>query len=159
MGKTKTLVRYYQRVALVGEQQRKYDDIGSPEALVSWVRDELWEGHMPAREEFWAVAVSIRLTPLAVMQIAAGDIESTTISVRQVLQMALLSNASGLVVLHNHPSGSVEPSPEDLQFTEALAKACELMNITLHDHVIVASGLLCSLKRRGLACLRRGLKR
>ncbi len=54
------------------------------------------------------------------------------------------------MLVHNHPSGSLDPSPEDVEFTRSIQRAAELMGIELYDHVIVAHGGYTSFKDRGL---------
>ena len=68
----------------------------------------------------------------------------------EILKAAILSNALRIVLVHNHPSGTLEPSPEDQEFTQAVRQACELMGIDLYDHLIVTDKGFCSFRERGL---------
>jgi DNA repair protein RadC len=69
---------------------------------------------------------------------------------REVFKAALLANASAVILGHNHPSGNVTPSPEDLAITKRIAGGGELMGIQLADHVIVsADGTYFSFKESG----------
>jgi len=63
---------------------------------------------------------------------------------------AIEHNALGFILAHNHPSGCLEPSPEDLEFTRSVKKAGELMGIELYDHLIVAGDGYTSMRERGL---------
>ena len=67
-----------------------------------------------------------------------GTLTQTSINNRTVIKRALLNNAHGIVILHNHPSGNPFPSPHDIRFTSGLKKACDLMDINLMDHIILA---------------------
>lgn len=67
-----------------------------------------------------------------------GNVRSAYVSVREVIRRALNLNASNLIIGHNHPSGSVEPSEADKLLTRDIKKACGLMGIDLIDHVIVS---------------------
>jgi DNA repair protein RadC len=68
---------------------------------------------------------------------------------RDVLGPALRDAASAIVVIHNHPSGDPEPSPEDIAMTRAVAAACDVVGVPLLDHVVVAKGGATSLLERG----------
>lgn len=81
--------------------------------------------------------------------IAEGDPGSVVISSRRILNRALELQAAGMIVIHNHPGGSIEPSPEDIVFTTRLADAAKLLAIRLHDHLIVAGSICTSLRARG----------
>lgn len=59
--------------------------------------------------------------------------------VRLILQGALLTNATGIILAHNHPSGSLRPSSEDDALTRKIVEAAEIMNIRVNDHIILTS--------------------
>jgi DNA repair protein RadC len=69
--------------------------------------------------------------------VARGTISANTIYPRELVKLALEHNAAALVVAHNHPSGKLEPSPQDRHLTRTLFLACSLMNIRLLDHLII----------------------
>ena len=79
-----------------------------------------------------------------------GALNTTRTRPAEILKAAILSNALGLVLIHNHPSGELEPSPEDLEFTRAVQRACELVGIDFYDHLIVTDDSFTSLRERGL---------
>ena len=66
-----------------------------------------------------------------------GGLTSTIVDVRVVLQTALVTNATSMVLSHNHPSGNANPSLQDDNITKKIRSACELMEIRLLDHIIV----------------------
>ena len=70
--------------------------------------------------------------------VAIGTLDRAIISPRDVLKTALLANAAGIAFIHNHPSGDVSPSPEDVNLTNILTTCAELFDIRVLDHVIVA---------------------
>lgn len=82
--------------------------------------------------------------------ISVGSLNTTRTHPREILHPAIQHLALGFILAHNHPSGSLEPSREDLEFTHAIQRAGELMGIELYDHLIVTSGGFCSLRERGL---------
>ncbi len=69
--------------------------------------------------------------------LAEGTISVNTIYPREVIKAALRHNAAALIIAHNHPSGSLKPSPQDHRLTRTLYLACSLMHITLLDHFII----------------------
>ena len=79
-----------------------------------------------------------------------GALNTTRTRPAEILKVAILSNALGLILIHNHPSGELDPSPEDLEFTRAVQRVCELVGVDLYDHVIVTDDGFTSLRERGL---------
>lgn len=69
--------------------------------------------------------------------ISEGGLTSTIVDVRMILQTALVSNATSIILTHNHPSGNPRPSGQDDSLTKKTKSACELMDIRLLDHIIV----------------------
>ena len=69
--------------------------------------------------------------------VAMGGVQSSHVSVREVIKPAVLSGAVGLIIIHNHPSGNPEASDADIELTLIIKKACELMELNLLDHIIV----------------------
>ena len=72
--------------------------------------------------------------------LSQGTINVNTVYPRELLKAALARNASALVIAHNHPSGSREPSAQDEQLTRTLFLLCSFMNINLLDHLIIGAG-------------------
>ena len=70
-------------------------------------------------------------------QISEGGITETSADVRIILQAALLTNATAIILAHNHPSGKLRPSRQDIALTEQVKKAAEIMRITVIDHIIL----------------------
>lgn len=79
-----------------------------------------------------------------------GSIDEAAIHPREVVKKALDLGASALILVHNHPSGSPEPSRADVQITQRIAEAGRLLNIVVHDHVIIGRQGSVSLKSKGL---------
>ncbi len=72
--------------------------------------------------------------------VAEGTINVNTVYPRELISRALERNAAALIVAHNHPSGSLEPSPQDRHLTRTLCLLCSLMQIQLLDHLIIGDG-------------------
>jgi DNA repair protein RadC len=69
-----------------------------------------------------------------------GTIDRLVVYPREILKKALLNNAKAIIISHNHPSGEVDPSVEDIKLTNDLKKCCKLFNISLLDHIITCYG-------------------
>ncbi|MGC8581314.1 MAG: RadC family protein [Thermoplasmata archaeon] len=73
------------------------------------------------------------------VKIGQGGISSITVKTKDILVEALKSDAEKIILVHNHPSGDLTPSKEDIEFTKNLIKQCEVIHIPLIDHIIVGS--------------------
>jgi len=82
--------------------------------------------------------------------LSIGSLNTTRTHPREILYPAVVHLALGFILAHNHPSGSLEPSAEDLEFTRSVQRAGELMGIELYDHLIVARDGYASLREMGL---------
>lgn len=82
--------------------------------------------------------------------ISVGSLNTTRTHPREILFPAVVHLALGFILVHNHPSGILEPSDEDVEFTRAVRRAGELMGIELYDHLIIAGGRYLSLRERGV---------
>ena len=91
------------------------------------------------KEEFWAIYLNQSNRVIRKERLSAGGLTGTLVDVRLIMKAALLCNATGMIIAHNHPSGNEKPSGEDNRITEQVKKAAETLNIRLIDHVIVTS--------------------
>jgi DNA repair protein RadC len=82
--------------------------------------------------------------------LSMGSLNTTRTHPREILYPALRYLALGFILAHNHPSGCLEPSTEDIEFTLAIRRAAELMGIELYDHLIISRHGYCSMRERGL---------
>ena len=122
--------------------------ISSQEAyniLLSTFRD----GTIEYREYAKVLYLNQQNEVIAYNTISEGGLTETAVDVRMILQGALLTNATQVILTHNHPSGNLKPSIQDDQLTERLRKACEIMRINLVDHLIVTSNGYYSYKDMG----------
>jgi DNA repair protein RadC len=81
--------------------------------------------------------------------ISVGSLNTTRTHPREILYPAIVHLALGFILVHNHPSGSLDPSDEDVAFTRGVHRAAETIGIELYDHLIVAAGGFTSLRERG----------
>ncbi|MCB0696210.1 MAG: DNA repair protein RadC [Chitinophagaceae bacterium] len=82
--------------------------------------------------------------------IGKGGLTGTVADIRIILKNALLYSAARLIVSHNHPSGNLKPSKEDIAMTTKLKEAATLMDIKLLDHIIVGNNNYCSMADEGI---------
>ena len=88
-------------------------------------------------EEFWVVFVNQGSFLLGVENFGRGGITSTSVDVRLIVVKALELKATGIFVCHNHPSGDIKPSKQDLALTTQIKEAARFMSIQLLDHVVI----------------------
>lgn len=89
-------------------------------------------------EEFWALALNSQKRLLRSKMLFRGTVDRCQIHPRDVFRFACLENASSILVAHNHPSADATPSEEDLEITERLIIAGNLLEIPVIDHLIVS---------------------
>lgn len=82
--------------------------------------------------------------------ISVGSLNTTRTHPREIFQPAIACSAMGLILAHNHPSGSLTPSQEDVDFTRAIRRAAEILGIGLYDHLVVTEKGFVSLKEKAL---------
>jgi DNA repair protein RadC len=97
-------------------------------------------------ERFGVVMLDMRLRVLGVRLLSVGSLNAAAADARDVFREAVLANAGHIVVFHNHPSGDPRPSAEDVELTERLARAGDLLGIPLLDHLVLADASYCSLR-------------
>ena len=91
-----------------------------------------------SREHFLAIALDAKNRPIAEIEVAIGGLSACPVVPADVFRLLLRRAASGVVFVHNHPSGSPEPSPEDRALTHRLVRAGDLLGIRVLDHLILA---------------------
>ena len=101
-------------------------------------------------EECWALYLASSGKVLDRVRISQGGVQATVVDCKMVIRRALELLAVQIVLVHNHPSGSPDPSPQDRALTERVAQAAELFEIRLLDHVIIARGAHFSFRAHNL---------
>ena len=109
------------------------------------------------RERFVSVLLDAKNRVLREERISQGTLTSSPVHPREVFASAIREAAAGVILLHNHPSGDPEPSPDDEAVTRRLVAAGELIGIPILDHVVLGAGCFVSLLDRGLIPQVRGL--
>ena len=109
--------------------------VGSFEAVAAWAQPRLAGLD---HEEVWLLCLDGKNALRSARRIAQGGLHGCALRPADVLRPALEDAASGIVLVHNHPSGDPTPSLADIEMTRALVEACEILGLYLLDHVIVA---------------------
>lgn len=87
---------------------------------------------------------------LGIYDLSKGGISSSIIDIKIILSIALKTLTSGIIIVHNHPSGNLSPSKADIDITEKLKSACKIMDIMLLDHLILSKEDYFSFADKGL---------
>ena len=100
------------------------------------VKDELSNSD---REMLLSVMLTNKNQLIGVETVSIGSVSATTMFSREVFKSAILANAVSIILCHNHPSGELTPSNEDIQMTKVLVDAGKLLGIKVLDHIIVSN--------------------
>jgi DNA repair protein RadC len=132
------------RVCLVRENTQ--DDpiyIRNADQAYDLVKDELSSAD---REIFLSILLTTTLQLIGVESVATGGLDQCAISPAVTFKSAILANASSLILIHNHPSGSLQPSDSDIKLTETLTKCGDMFGIQVTDHLIIGADGYYSIK-------------
>ena len=113
--------------------------------LQKWEQDRI-----EMQEEVKVLLLNRNNKVLGIYALAKGGITSCVVDVRIILAVALKALATGIILVHNHPSGNLNPSTDDKKITEQLNSSCKLMGITLLDHLIITKDDYFSFADEGL---------
>jgi DNA repair protein RadC len=109
-----------------------------------------WTIGMKDVEEMRALFLDAANHLLADKVLSTGTVNHVPVYTREVVEHCLAAHATAVILAHNHPSGKVEPSEEDIEMTNKVHKSVSLVGITLHDHIIVGKGRWYSFKNSGI---------
>jgi DNA repair protein RadC len=102
------------------------------------------------QEELWTMLLNTKNYVIKVHRVYQGSLNSSMVRIGEVFREALKLNAAALIVCHNHPSGSVDASPEDILVTRQIVEADKLLDVDVLDHLILSKGKWQSLREKGL---------
>ena len=121
--------------------------LSSPQAVKNYLK--LLLGHK-THESFAVLFLDIKNRLIISEELFRGTLSQASVYPREVVKAALSHNAAALILAHNHPSGSCEPSRADIDLTQSLKQALSLVDIKVLDHFIVANPHVYSLAEHGL---------
>lgn len=110
------------------------EPIDSPKAAVKAAGEEI---RFLDRETVIVINLQTDKTPININTVSIGSLSSASVHPREIFKTAILSNAASIIMLHNHPSGNIKPSLEDLEITERIKSAGDIIGIELLDHIII----------------------
>jgi DNA repair protein RadC len=109
----------------------------------------VWSDQIEYREEFAILCLNRANKVLGYSFISSGGLAGTVVDAKVVFQIALKSNASAVILAHNHPSGNKQPSEPDINLTKKLKQAGSLLELSVLDHVIITAESYYSLADEG----------
>jgi len=122
--------------------------INSSKDVVEVLRS-VWSDQIEYREEFAVICLNRANKVLGYSVISSGGMAGTVADPKVIFQIALKSNASSIILAHNHPSGNIQPSESDINLTKKMKQAGELLDLPVLDHVILTSETYYSLADEG----------
>ena len=141
------------KIQLVKEEGSNYlencEALTSPDRVASAL-NEIFNLENQTDEHFVMLCLNTKNRIIGAFEVCVGTIDASLINIRGIMQRALLCNASRIMVAHNHPSGDSSPSREDKKSTMKIKDACNLMGISLLDHIIIGEDEYFSFKAEGL---------
>jgi len=132
---------------LAREQVREKPVLGSWQALLDYLQIDM--AHLTV-ERVRVLYLNTQNVLIRDEHVGDGSIDEAAIHPREVIRRALDLGATALILVHNHPSGSPEPSRADIQITNRIAEAGRLLGIVVHDHLIIGREGHVSLRAKGL---------
>ena len=121
------------------------DKANNPSEVWSLMRDEA----LADRECFWVLHLNTKLRIIEKELVAMGALDHAVVCPREVFRKAVINSTAQIITVHNHPSGSVEPSSEDQQCWEKLKNAGDILGIGITDNLIITKEGYYSQKERG----------
>ena len=140
------------RLLACAEVARRYQpkaSVPEPVATPAQALAHLGRLRSIGRETLAVLLLDIRLSLLAVEEVATGTVAHISVEPREVFAPAVAARASSVVLAHNHPSGDSQPSAQDVHFTRAMVEAGRVLGIDVLDHLIVSPRSYYSFRRAG----------
>lgn len=121
--------------------------VSSPEVLVNLLMEEM----RYLKKEYFKIAIlNTKNNIISIETISVGNLNSSIVHPREVFNLAIRKSASSIILIHNHPSGDPNPSPEDINITNRLIEAGNIVGITVLDHIIIGDNRYVSFKERSI---------
>ncbi|NWF52497.1 MAG: DNA repair protein RadC [Nitrospirae bacterium] len=124
----------------------KKDLLSSPQAVYDYLKVSL---RGAVDEEFKMLFLDSRNQLIAVETLKIGTVNRSVVYPRKVVERALYNHAVGVIIAHNHPAGSLQPSQDDLKITHVLKEALKTVDIALLDHIIIGNNDYYSFRNNG----------
>lgn len=126
------------------EEPRRFTE---PEAVADYYREDIRHS---TREEFHVMMFDTKQRLIHQVSLSEGTVNASLASPRDIFIEALRYRAVSVILVHNHPSGDPEPSPQDIQLTKRICEIGQMLDIPVLDHIIIGDSSYVSLKERRL---------
>lgn len=138
----------------LGRRRKLHDEIERPQVTDSQQAYELFAPFLCdlPHEEMWIALLNHANKVISKHKISQGGLTATMVDVQLIMKLALEHNATQLLLAHNHPSGNAIPSNPDIALTRKIKSACDIFDIKLIDHIIVAHNTKYSFADNGNIC-------
>ena len=121
--------------------------LNSPDIVAEMARARIGANE---REEFWMALVDTKNRLIGWEQVSQGTIDQAVIYPREILSVAIRHKASGVILVHNHPSGDPRPSVQDIDFTRRIRTAARELDLRVLDHLVVTDDRFFSFQSEGM---------
>lgn len=122
----------------VKERAKTIRKIRTPKEAILYIKEYFSPYLRDAKKEYFIIVLlDIKNKPIRNIEISKGSINASIVDPKEIVKEATLNSASSVILLHNHPSGEVEPSEDDLKITKQIVKALEIVDINVLDHIII----------------------
>ena len=128
------------RLSLAKDKRVRFEttQLNNPQLAHPMVRKLIKKHGQGDREQFCVVLLTAKNGIIGFNIVSTGDLNSASVSPREVLKPAILANASAMILCHNHPSGDITPSNADYALTKQIVQAAKLVGIQVHEHLIIS---------------------
>lgn len=143
-----TLAKRFRKERELNENLRlQRESINDAQAAVDYIREMITDY---SKEQFFVLNLDVRNRIIDVERISEGTLTASLVHPRETFESAIRKHSASIMVAHNHPSGDVQPSEEDIRITRRLKDAGNILGIQLLDHIIITKQKYSSLKEMGI---------
>jgi len=124
--------RFFKEKANARKKLKRPDDVIDyvSEYYAPYLRDK-------EKEFFSVILLDIKSKPIDNIEISKGSVNATVVDPKEIVKSASLKSASSIILVHNHPSGETTPSQDDIELTNRIVSACEMIDVKVLDHIII----------------------
>ena len=135
---------YEMQVKYKAVKSIKVDTITKPHEVLKYMAGAF--DSAPMQEHFYIILLNNQNEPIARHLCTLGLVNQCPVHSREVFKMAIVESAASIILVHNHPSGSLKPSQEDINVTKQLLEASKIIDIPILDHCIIANDNITSIR-------------
>lgn len=121
--------------------------INSPQDVSTLLMEEM---RWLKKEYFKIILLDVKNKIIEIVNVSVGSLNSSIVHPREVFIEAIKKSSASMILVHNHPSGEIEPSKEDINITNRLIETGKIIGIKILDHIIIGNGEYLSFKERGI---------